>query len=702
MKKACILTTLFLIFLLAPITLAVENQTQKAEEGFACLESKAGDCSGLTTQETALTILATPDNIFNYCVDELKSRNNSNNWGNIRDTALAILALKHAGEDTTASEKWLISQNKTPTDLIWYLQQDSNKATNCSIGYDSQDFTINIGVDKKINQDAGSCLELAQSNFWLQINENCYDETFQIECDQSFIANLIYRNRDSPTLYVLEGTESSPAFGSIDLSLNSKCFGDGACDYESTIWAALALLNAGHDIDEFIPYIIAMSDTNEQYLPDAFIYMLTDYNDNANKLIQSQKLGNYWEATSSANNKYYDTSLALLALYGSTSEQAQSAKDWMWFSQETNGCWQSEIKETAIALWALEGRAGKIPKKLIINKTDPAAPTITLNSPSSANYATAQNLVINFTASDDINLLSVKLYVNDVLKQTNSSGINNSIYLFNLNLNNGSYIIKGIATDSNSKTTNSSEITIIIGNASKGSSVTYCTDANYFCISSSECPASDNVGDSYFCPSLSKTCCKTESLMTCSEYSGKICSTTEVCTGNSKKASDTNECCTGSCQERSQENECESNFYTCMSSCSEFQEAVSAYSCDGSEVCCKTKAKTGSEEVASRWWIWVLLILIIVVLAAIGYVYREQLKLYWFQLQSKFKKDEDRGKGGFPPRGPGIPPRPGFPPIRRPIRQGTPNRQRAPIRRPQNGRDKAMSETFKKLSDMSK
>jgi len=89
-------------------------------------------------------------------------------------------------------------------------------------------------------------------------------------------------------------------------------------------------------------------------------------------------------------------------------------------------------------------------------------PNITLNSPSSANYTTIQTPTINFTAWDDINLDSVKLYVNGVLNQTNASGINNTNYLFDLVLGDGTYVIYGKATDNNSAETSSSSITINI------------------------------------------------------------------------------------------------------------------------------------------------------------------------------------------------------------------------------------------------
>ncbi len=628
MKKrivsAILLSIMFLLssFFVASVSASSGNQTNstvvsggsssdnaqlnesKIDKGFSCLEKKVGDCSGMTTREIALTIMATPDNVLDNCVDELKKKEKSNHWGDVRDTALAIIALNHMGKNTSVAEGWLLSQEKTPTNLVWYLQQDSNGAVNCHIGYDTKDYAIHVDEGKKIDRDAGSCLARAQSNFWLQVADSCYNKKFTIDCDKNFIANLVYKNKNSQTIYVLGGTSSAPAFGSAELEINSKCFGDNGCNYEATAWAALALLKTGHSVDKFVPYIIAMSDTNERYLPSSFIYILTNYDDYANSLIKEQQLGNYWEATSSAYGKYYDTSLALLALSDSSAEQVKKAKDWLLFSQGSNGCWNS-VGETAMALWALTNRAG------------------------------------------------------------NPSGSSS---------------------------------------ASNHSSITYCSDANYFCIPSSECSGSEDVGNNYFCPSLSDTCCTSENLKTCSGYGGKVCVSDKVCVGNSKKASDTDNCCVGSCQVKVQQTECEANSDTCMDSCSQFQEPASNYSCSHGQVCCKAKTVTSSSS-SSNWWMWVLIGLIFVTLGAIAYVYREQLKLYWFQLKTRFKKDSGSSSSQIKPEYPGVPPRPGFPPVRRgiaPPQQLRPARGRTFPKTSYDRRDKAMSETFKKLRDMSK
>ena len=90
---------------------------------------------------------------------------------------------------------------------------------------------------------------------------------------------------------------------------------------------------------------------------------------------------------------------------------------------------------------------------------------------------------------------------------------------------------------------------------------------------------------------------------------------------------------------------------------------------------------------------------IIILLAIIGWILREKLKLLLFKLKTKFKKDKggrrpSRG-GPRPPTRPGFPPRPGIPPRRPPMPV-------APQRRKTGGGDKAMSETFRKLNEMSR
>jgi len=126
-------------------------------------------------------------------------------------------------------------------------------------------------------------------------------------------------------------------------------------------------------------------------------------------------------------------------------------------SLDEAGIWGDDLTQEQITALYNDGLG------LALNHTEGSgSPVITLNSPASANYTTDQNLEINFTASDDSALVNVSLFVNNVLNQTNSSGINNTNYIFDLSLSDGIYNIKGSATDNESQTTNSSTIIIFI------------------------------------------------------------------------------------------------------------------------------------------------------------------------------------------------------------------------------------------------
>lgn len=576
---------LSLVFATTNSTTNSSTNANKITKGFSCLETKTNDCSSLTNQEIALTIMATPSSNFDKCVQELQNRKTENNWGNVRDTALAVLALNHAGITTVASESWLIDQSKTPTDLIWYAEEDSDGETECSVSYDSADYKINIGENKKIDQNAGTCLKKSQSNYWLEVSPECYDKEFSLTCNKNFITTLLYKNKNSPTIYVLEGTNSAQAYGKTNLKINSKCFGDTSCDYEASLWATLALLKTGHNVEEYIPYVIALSDSNKRFFPDSFIYSITSYDSYATKLISSQRLGDFWEADRTAYNRYYDTSLAVLSMNDNT-DQIKNSKDWLLFSQSSDGCWQG-IKETAIALWALEKRQGKTPSGQTLS----------------------------------------------------------------------------------------------------------CTSSNHFCIPSATCPTSDMV-PGYYCPATSESCCMKENLKSCSEYSGQICASGLVCTGNSRKATDTNGqaiCCTGECKERSTLTECEQNDFICKNLCSS-SEVEENFDCNSGQYCCSS-AEIPVTPSKMPWWIYMLIILIIIVIIVIIWLYREKLKLWWFKVRTKYKKDGGNSSSQSPSSP--YPPRPGFPPVRRFPPQ-------APPRRQYNPENNEMSDVFKKLKDMSK
>ena len=69
----------------------------------------------------------------------------------------------------------------------------------------------------------------------------------------------------------------------------------------------------------------------------------------------------------------------------------------------------------------------------------PSGPIITLNKPDNSTVFEIATINMNCTVSDDINLINVSLILDGVISETNSSGINNSLYNFEKVLSGGDH-----------------------------------------------------------------------------------------------------------------------------------------------------------------------------------------------------------------------------------------------------------------------
>ena len=377
MKKLGVLI-LILFIMSAVLVLADDTNTSTntsvtdtslvgVDKAFDCLETlvETRNCSSLTTEEKAFALLALSydPELRDDCKNALMAEKDSNNcWPagscKLKETALVTLALHKLNEDTGDYETWLLNQNKTIENLIWYLQIDADTETTCKIGYSDAEYEITIGANKKINQGAGSCLSPAMSNYWLQISDTCLNREFAISCDEGFFTNLLYKKSDSSTIYVSSETHSAAANGKTNEQVNVLCFKEnGRCDYEGSLWAALALENTGADIEPFRPYLIALAPDNEKYGANAFLLMI-EGDSYLSRLITSQTITGYWRFMDSTYNQFYDTALALMALYNRVAEDADTAKEWLLDHQTNEGCWNNNnIRDTAFILYAAWRRA---------------------------------------------------------------------------------------------------------------------------------------------------------------------------------------------------------------------------------------------------------------------------------------------------------------------------------------------------------
>jgi len=578
---------IFLIFIM-PFVFAAQVDVNKA---YDCLNDKIDEktCDKLSVTEKIFSFLA-----VGKCDSELRAdAKDGECWPeancNIKTTAQAVLAL-----GTSAAKDWLLEQKGNPSEIIWYLQIEPSTESTCTITYDGDDYSIEIGEDKKIDSAAGNCLSLSSSNYWLEIDSDCYEEEFEISCEENFLTNLLFKSDDSSTIHVSEQTSSATGDGTTREQVNSSCFIDGeTCDYEGSLWATLALDSMGEEISSYIPYLIIMAEENNEYFPEVFLYALTGYEDFHYDIISRQTSNGYW---SISGDKYYDTALALYPFIYKDFNEKEEAKIWLSNEQEDNGCWNAgNIVDTAFILHS------------VWTKENPTSPPV-------------------------------------------------------------------------------------------GST---CLDAGYYCMSSANC---DDAGGNILDNSCSgfNVCCDTQEIQeTCDDAGGKICTGGKKCAGNTLEKLDTYLCCFDECEEPEPgpepglEDQCESFEGVCEVECGEGYERSYEYTCEYyGDVCCMEEGRPGPSPL-----LWILIILVILV--ALGIVFREKLKAFWFRIKSNFKKTP-----GYVGRGP----RPGFPSFPSTERRVTPRRimpaehrhmPRLIPRRPAKTSSE-LDDVLKKLKDMGK
>lgn len=100
--------------------------------------------------------------------------------------------------------------------------------------------------------------------------------------------------------------------------------------------------------------------------------------------------------------------------------------------------WNRSITATEVALLYNSGVGCAYENESCYTPTD-YPPTITLNSPVNYFNSSSQSITFNCTATDDIQVNNVSLYINSSINETNSSGFNNTIYSFTKSISEGFY-----------------------------------------------------------------------------------------------------------------------------------------------------------------------------------------------------------------------------------------------------------------------
>ncbi|MEK6908599.1 MAG: hypothetical protein AABX23_00930 [Nanoarchaeota archaeon] len=582
------------------------GNTNIISKAYQCLQSQvdAKSQNSISLQEAIFGVLALGSNSKLVSVIESKIVT-GDHWQEssnpLKDTSQAMLAYNRIGRNTDAIKSWILSKRQVATDLTWYLEIDidNHESAQCTLSYSNeQQRTININEDMTLSGSPGSCLSIATGGFWLRVSNTCIDYNYTISCDKDFTTSTLYQRTGSSTIFVSPVAHSTSALGTTTEKINSKCLSSSSvsCDYEGTLWAALVLDKTGNSINEYLPYLSALSESNKRFLSSSFLHILTDGQDQYSELVQEQQEGKFWQAPNTPYNRYYDSALAILSLQGTNSIEESNSKTYFESITTPEGCWNNNnIRDTGFLLYA-------------------GWPRTISGSGSSGGSGSAQT----------------------------------------------------------------------------------CESAGFSCTSVFTC--SDLEGDvleNYQCPGTRVCCSESQTVQSCSEQSGFICSSAESCSGTTVQSSD-GSCCLGSCSPISQSDACVSSGGGCYPSCNENEEQVSATCSDSGNVCCKT-VSSGSD---SNIGVWITILVILIILIIAGILMRNKLKMMLFK---------SRNKSPPSPTGRGIPPgtKPPFPPFRGsvPYPRAQPRiipSTSPPVRRPPVNKDKEMEETMAKLKEMSK
>lgn len=363
MKKRVVFVFLISLIFCTSFILTADQTVE--EKAYACLEGKVKNkCSTLSTEERIFSLLS-----INQCAKELLGDVSSKGcWPKsgcrLKTTSQAVLALRTINDNKKA-EEWLLSQVTTPSGIDWLLQVEAKNETSCTISYEGSSYEMILRTDKTIVSNVGKCLTVYE-DYWLRIDPICSDEEFEISCDIPFLTSLLYKKDSSNILYVSKKTNSALSNGITNEKISSLCFKEGtSCNYEGSLWAAFILKNQGYDVSSFIPYLVTGMADNSKYLPEAFLYPLT--NEFRNELLIKQKQDSYWLES---QNKFYDTAVALFPFQKEELKEKTNSKDWLTQIQGTDGCWQSNVRDTAFLLYSIWPRGYYIPPyNPIINNT---------------------------------------------------------------------------------------------------------------------------------------------------------------------------------------------------------------------------------------------------------------------------------------------------------------------------------------------
>ena len=288
------------------------------------------------TEENSLSILALRNSdsaLAQQGVQNLltNSKNSGECWPQascrVKDTALALVALKESGAQTEKAKNWLLDAQNSLGIGEWNLIATSQDQT-CALKINNQTENLQIRGGQIIK-----ALSFAEDERYI----------ISLECNQSLgSAKVTHTYLGKVVDFLLEQRNLT---WSRELS-NEKCFGSGyrtGCDFESSAYAYLALNAIGEERQETLEWM--KGNRNDQItLHQAFLMLFTGEDYYRNWLVNNQALLGYWgeKSLAAAPEGGADalvTSLGISALKrgsgNGTISSRERAREWLLDNSQT-------------------------------------------------------------------------------------------------------------------------------------------------------------------------------------------------------------------------------------------------------------------------------------------------------------------------------------------------------------------------------
>ncbi|MEK6940577.1 MAG: hypothetical protein AABW49_01615 [Nanoarchaeota archaeon] len=292
---------------------------------------------------------------FNTSLEKnyLKSQESSGCWPisacKIKDTAFAIIALSRLGVNVDQGLDYLHDkQSIAPLTGSWLLQIATDDTGTCRVSYEETDASF---VEKEVEVVEGVFKTCGNSTFF-DIN-NCLQPgvlnriaplELDVNCNSLSnvdVISIIFRTGSS--YYLVDEARTSRAI----VTAQNGCFGvssSGACDLDSSLWASLALTDAGKSAPEFF---LRLNADKSNAMHQALLYLITGDSLFAKSLSNTQRNDGSW------GGNVVHTALAVKALENTEfSSLIPEAINFFESAQRDDGSFGGTVFDTAITLWA--------------------------------------------------------------------------------------------------------------------------------------------------------------------------------------------------------------------------------------------------------------------------------------------------------------------------------------------------------------